>query len=61
MRTRIKNKVNIESVIEQIDIEFKSYSRAVKVVMKLHEVAYKDAKQILERQLTDRLVFKRAA
>ena len=61
MRTRIKNKVNIESVIEQIDIEFKSYSRAIKVVMKLHEVAYKDAKQILERQLTDRLVFKRAA
>ncbi len=59
MRTRIKNKVNIESVIEQIDIEFKSYLRAVKVVMKLHNVAYKDAKQMLERQLTDRLIFKR--
>ena len=61
MRTRIKNKVNIESVIEQIDIEFKAYSRAIKVVMKLHEVAYKDAKQILERQITERLIFKRAA
>ena len=61
MRTRIKNKVNIESVIEQIDIEFKSYSRAVKVLMKLHQVAYKDANQILERQITERLIFKRAA
>jgi hypothetical protein len=61
MRTRIKSKVNIESVIEQIDTEIKSYSRAVKVVMKLHEVAYKDAKQILERQITERLIFKRAA
>ncbi len=61
MRARIKNKVNIESVIEQIDIEFKSYSRAVKIVMQLHEVAYSDAKKILERQLTDRLIFKRAA
>ena len=59
MRTRIKNKVNIESVIEQIDIEFKAYLRAIKVVMKLHNVAYKDAKQMLERQLTDRLIFKR--
>ena len=59
MRTRIKNKVNIESVIEQIDVEFKAYLRAVKVVMKLHNVAYKDAKQMLERQLTDRLIFKR--
>jgi hypothetical protein len=59
MRTRIKNKVNIESVIEQIDIEFKAYLRAIKVVMKLHNVAYKDAKQMLEQQLTDRLIFKR--
>ena len=59
MRTRIKNKVSVESVIEQIECEIQSYSRAIKVVMKLHEVAYKDAKQILERQLTDRLIFKR--
>jgi len=33
--------------------------RDIKVVMKLHNVAYKDAKQILERQLTERLIFKR--
>ena len=59
MRTRMKSKVNIESVIEQIDTEIKSYSRAVKVVMKLHQVAYKDAKDMLERRLTDRLMFKR--
>ena len=61
MRTRIKNKVSVDSVIEQIECEIKAYSRAVKVVMKLNEVAYKDAKQILDRQITERLIFKRAA
>lgn len=59
MRTRIKNKVSVESVIEQIECEIQSYSRAIKIVMQLHEVAYSDAKKMLERQLTDRLIFKR--
>jgi len=58
MRTRIKTKVNVTDVILQIENEIKSYSKAIKTVMKLHEVAYNDAKWILEKRLTNKLLFK---
>jgi hypothetical protein len=58
MRNRIKVKVNVQDAIEQIECEIKSYSKAIKAVMLLHEVAYQDAKRILERRLTNRLSFK---
>jgi len=58
MRQRIKTKVNVENVIQQIECEVKSYSKAIKAVMLLHEVAYQDAKRILERRITERLIFK---
>jgi len=58
MRTRINKKVNVDNVIQQIENEIKSYSRAVKAVMQLHNVAYKDAKRMLELRITERLIFK---
>lgn len=58
MRTRIKSKVNVQSVINSIEQEVKSYSKAIKAVMELHEVAYQDAKRILQRRLTEKLIFK---
>jgi hypothetical protein len=58
MRTRIENKVNVENVIQQIENEFIAYSKAVKTVMKLYNLAYKDAKRMLELRLTERLIFK---
>jgi hypothetical protein len=58
MRTRIQTKVNVENVIQQIECEVKSYSKAIKVVMQLHGVQYKEAKAILERRITERLIFK---
>ena len=58
MRNRIKTKVNVTDVILQIENEIKSYSKAIKAVMQLHNVAYKDAKRILEIRLTERLIFK---
>jgi len=58
MRTRINTKVNVDNVIQQIENEIKSYSRAVKAVMQLHNVAYKDAKRMLELRITERLIFK---
>lgn len=58
MRKRIETKVNVENVIQQIECEVKAYSRAIKAVMLLHEVAYQDAKYILERRLTNKLLFK---
>jgi hypothetical protein len=58
MRNRIKVKVNVQDAIEQIECEIKSYSKAIKAVMQLHEVAYQDAKRILELRITERLIFK---
>jgi len=58
MRNRIKVKVNVQDAIEQIECEIKSYSKAIKAVMLLHEVAYQDAKAILQRRLDNRLLFK---
>jgi hypothetical protein len=58
MRPRIETKVNVTDVILQIENEIKSYSRAIKAVMQLHNVAYKDAKKMLELRLTERLIFK---
>ena len=58
MRNRIKTKVNVTDVILQIENEIKSYSKAIKAVMQLHNVAYNDAKRMLELRLTERLIFK---
>jgi hypothetical protein len=58
MRRRIETKINVEDMIQQIECEVKAYSKAIKAVMTLHEVAYKDAKAILERRITERLIFK---
>jgi len=58
MRTRIETKVNVTDVILQIENEIKSYSKAIKALMQLHNVAYKDAKKMLELRLTERLIFK---
>jgi len=58
MRARIQTKVNVDNVIQQIENEINSYSKAIKAVMVLHEVAYQDAKRILQRKITERLIFK---
>lgn len=55
MRTRINTKVNVENVIQQIENEIKSYSRAVKAIMELKKVEYRDAKRILEMRIDCRL------
>jgi hypothetical protein len=54
MRTRVQGRINIESVVRQIECEIKSYSRAVKIIMELDDVNYKEAKNKLNR----RLIFK---
>lgn len=51
MRTRVQGRIDIESVVRQIECEIKSYSRAVKIIMELDEVNYKEAKSKLERRL----------
>lgn len=58
MRTRIKRQVDIQCIVDSIECEVKSYTKAIKAVMELHEVAYRDAKTILQKRLTERLIFK---
>lgn len=60
MRQRIKSRVNIDEVVKQIEVEIKSYSKAIKAVMTLHEVTYNEAKLILKRKITERTLFKSA-
>lgn len=55
MRARINTRVNVENVIQQIENEIKSYSRAVKAIMELKQVEYRDAKKILEMRIDCRL------
>ncbi len=56
MRTRINVKVNVQEAIEQIENEIKSYSRAIKAIMELKQVEYRDAKRILEMRIDCRLM-----
>jgi hypothetical protein len=58
MRTRIKSRVNVSEVVEQIDNEIKSYKRAIKIIMVLNKVAYRDAKMIFRNKINERLIFK---
>jgi hypothetical protein len=58
MRTRIQTKVNVENVIQQIECEVKAYSKAIRIIMQLKEVQYKEAKMILERRINERITFK---
>lgn len=60
MRPRMTTRVDIASAIQQIDYEFNAYCNAIKTVMKLENVKYKDAKAILDKRLLDRLAFKKA-
>jgi hypothetical protein len=56
MRQRINTKVNVENVIQQIENEIKSYSRAIKAIMELKQVEYRDAKRILEMRIDCRIM-----
>jgi hypothetical protein len=58
MRTRVQGRINVDDVIRQIECEIKSYSRAVNIVMELNGMNYKEAKAHLNRNITNRLIFK---
>jgi hypothetical protein len=58
MRTRINVRVNVQDAIEQIENEIKSYSRAIKAIMELKQVEYRDAKRILEMRIDYRIMLK---
>jgi len=48
----------VQDAIEQIENEIKSYSRAIKAIMELKQVEYRDAKRILEMRIDCRTMLK---
>ena len=58
MRPRIKTKVDVQSVIDNIEYRVKVYSQCVRDVMHEHGVEYNIAKSILERELRTKIIFR---
>lgn len=58
MRTRISNKVDVQSVINQIEYRIKVYTECIKDVMRTEQVNYQQAKKMLENRMLDKLIFK---
>ncbi len=51
-------KVDVQQSIEQIEMDVRKYTKAIKAIMELQSVNYKEAKRQFELRLTTRLVFK---
>lgn len=58
MRTRISNKVDVQSVINQIEYRIKVYTECIKDVMRTEQVNYQQAKKMLENRMLDKIIFK---
>jgi hypothetical protein len=58
MRPRMYTKVDVQQSIEQIEMDVRKYTKAIKAIMELQSVNYKEAKRQFELRLTTRLVFK---
>jgi hypothetical protein len=58
MRPRMYTKVDIEEAMQQIEVDVRKYSKAIKTIMELQSLNYKEAKRQFELRLTTRLVFK---
>ena len=51
MRPRIKRRVDVQEVIDQIEQKIKVYSQCIKAIMDEQNVNYKEAKLILNYKL----------
>lgn len=58
MRPRISNKVDVQSVVNQIEYRIKVYTECIKDVMYTEQVNYQQAKKILEMRMLNKMIFK---
>jgi hypothetical protein len=58
MRQRIKNKVDVQSVIDSIERRVKVYSECIRDIMQSEQVEYQQAKQLIEKRTLNNLIFK---
>lgn len=58
MRPRIKNKVDVQSVIDSIERKVKVYSECIRDIMQNEQVEYQQAKQLINKRTINNLIFK---
>jgi hypothetical protein len=59
MRPRINpNRVNVFKVVEHLERKRKVYSEAIKHIMDQESIPYSKAKELLNRRLIDKVVFR---
>jgi hypothetical protein len=58
MRPRITNRVDVQSVVNQIEYRIKVYTECIKDVMYTEQVNYQQAKKILEMRMLNKMIFK---
>ena len=58
MRQRITNKVDVQSVVNQIEYRIKVYTECIKDVMYTEQVNYQQAKKMLEMRMLNKIIFK---
>jgi hypothetical protein len=58
MRPRIKERVNVQEVVEALEYRRKQYSEAIGQIMLEESVSYSQAKKLLESRLKEKVIFK---
>jgi hypothetical protein len=58
MRARINKRVNVQEVVNALEHKRKQYSAAIDFIMKEEGISYKQAKELLQIRLRDKLIFK---
>lgn len=58
MRPRINRKVDVQSVIDNIEHRVKVYTECIQDIMQTQKIEYKQAKQFIEKRTLNNLIFK---
>jgi hypothetical protein len=58
MRPRIKNRVDVQSVIDSIERRVKVYTECIRDIMQNEQVEYQQAKRLISLRTADRIIFK---
>jgi hypothetical protein len=58
MRPRIKERVNVQEVVDALEYRRKQYSEAIGQIMLEESVSYSQAKKLLESRLKEKVIFK---
>lgn len=58
MRPRIKHRVDIQSVINDIERRVKVYSECIKDIMQSEQIEYQQAKQLIHSRSVCKILFK---